>query len=307
MWLRITVFHFIFSCTNLASALDSNCRVSGADSQTEFLNLILQVSSNSTLAIGKTKQACSEIDLFGKNTGEFGRLQPLSFPDQVVGGVQAFGISGSRAILMSQEAESNKKLQEMRRTHPQFLASLDRCKLQNEVLLRLKCAYEFITSRTRYDEQIPRNPLRLFSSDPIVSAGRVLQGQPISVCTHYASLLNFALNYVGGGPNTQNFDVGVNAGNIHAWNFISYNQNGRRVQFDLDATHFSTFVPLSTSHWDQTIVGLGTREKIINACRLMLSCLTKTSQSTKASRSTGTGLRLYRAVESPPVTATGTN
>ncbi len=253
----------------------SPCRGETADKNIAFLDYIIESNSDSYTAIKHLDAACSDIDYLGEGTGEFGVNDHFGTGMKILGSATA-PLKWTRGNLMSAEAESARKVEEIRKKYPALMRDLDRYRKEPDVWKRLRLAYEYVTSRTSFEHlRIPDS-----GTDPAKSWGRVMQRQPIGVCVHYAAMIDFVLTYVGGGPTTTEFDVSVNIGNSHAWNNISFTEvaTGKKYAFDVDATHFEDFIPLSVSHWDLTLPQ--TRTKILAACRKAKQCLNRQLEAT---------------------------
>jgi hypothetical protein len=262
----------LFGTWLLAQAIGAGpCLHNTSDPQIAFLDHIARLYGNGAIAISAVNGACAEIDLMAQNSGAFGEYESFNLSNSAIGALQSLGLGAARAALMSQEAESAGKVAEMRRVNPGFMARLDRIKAQSDPWKRMQLAYNIVGAAKYNYEQ---NMATAIVTDPVAAMQRIQMGKPIGICVHFAALLDFALTYVGPGAGVSNFDVKINAGNVHAWNNVSFkNSQGRPVTFDLDATHFRIFTPLSVSHWDRTLPGTGDSEKIIKACLSTLACM----------------------------------
>ena len=262
----------------------SGCSVNQNDPNLAFLNYIVDTSTNSAEARESIDSSCHEIDLLGDNTDEFGQssapeMQNDDFKSFIQNKLPSYMQWGTilYADLMSAEAEYPWTVSEMKKKHPEFIAKLDSFKNETNVWTRLRNVYQYVTEISSYDQdllaKLMAGTVRGSSSNPVASVGRALQKQPIGVCGHYAALLDFSLTYVGGGPKVHDFDVMVNIGNQHAWNHVVFtgNRTGHKYDFDLDATHFEKFIPLSVSHF--ATISKQIRAKILDSCRKVKSCL----------------------------------
>lgn len=265
---------------------NSDC-VRGArkDPSVAFLDYIAVLNFERGVAKEKIERSCAMMAYFGDGSVKFD-VPGLTLERRVIGKLQS--IWPSRRLSEAQEIAGSKvTAAEMRKRAPAFMAKLDEIRRQPDVWERLKRGHELITGLGVYDHSLEKRMQRgeveaknqYFNTDPVLTVLRAAKNEPLGVCAHFAALQYFVNKYVGPGEDVRAFEPKLKIGTQHLWNQVRFTQTktGAVRVFDVDATNFAKFTPLSTSHWDPLLLPVE-RNKILSECQRMLRCLSQPSQ-----------------------------
>ncbi len=265
----------LFLNSGMASMNCSNPSWDNTDSG--FLNTILEEGEGNFLTYLKLHTACGNVEMFGTTYDFRGGNTNWSKKSRALGLLQATGLAFIRASLISATAESDRVTNIIKAENPELVSHLDRAKSISNQLLRMKTTYNIMqaffkehtatyTSNSMLEVVLDR------STEPHKVLREIKAGNDVGICTHFSSVINWALNYVGSAKGVSGFDVRINAGNGHAWNNVRFIQNGVYYNFDLEPQK-ENFVPLSTMAYDETLPFSNKRDEVLRNCQAVRDCL----------------------------------